>query len=114
MPLDAGEFVGERYRVVRLLGQGGMGAVYRAWDTRLNRPVALKEMTPQSGLDAHTLAQLRQQFQQEAQILATLTHPNLVTANDSTFTTGDIGLTATTYEDEPTEIHFDNLAVYTP
>jgi len=82
MPLDAGEFVGERYRVVRLLGQGGMGAVYRAWDTRLNRPVALKEMTPQSGLDAHTLAQLRQQFQQEAQILATLTHPNLVRVTD--------------------------------
>jgi predicted Ser/Thr protein kinase len=82
MPLDSGEIVGERYRVVRLLGQGGMGAVYRAWDTRLNRPIALKEMTPQSGLDARTLAQLRQQFQQEAQILATLTHPSLVRVSD--------------------------------
>jgi predicted Ser/Thr protein kinase len=82
MPLEAGEVVEERYRVVRLLGQGGMGAVYRAWDMRLNRPVALKEMTPQLGLDAGTLAELRQQFKQEAQILATLTHPSLVRVTD--------------------------------
>ena len=82
MPLEAGEVVEERYRVVRLLGQGGMGAVYRAWDMRLNRPVALKEMIPQLGLDADTLAELRQQFKQEAQILATLTHPSLVRVTD--------------------------------
>jgi serine/threonine-protein kinase len=59
-----------------------MGAVYRAWDTRLNRPVALKEMIPQPGLDDSMLVQLRQQFEQEAQILATLTHPNLVRVTD--------------------------------
>ena len=82
MPLNIGEIVGERYRVVRLLGQGGMGAVYRTWDTRLNRPVALKEMIPQSSLDVQLLAQLRQQFQQEAQVLATLIHPNLVRVTD--------------------------------
>jgi serine/threonine protein kinase len=82
MPLNSGQTVGERYRVVQLLGQGGMGAVYRAWDTRLNRPVALKEMIPQSGLDADMLAQLRQQFQQEAQVLGTLVHPSLVRVTD--------------------------------
>jgi len=82
MPLNTGEMVEERYRVVKLLGQGGMGAVYRAWDMRLNRPVALKEMTPQSGLDVNMLAQLRQQFQQEAQILASLVHTNLVRVTD--------------------------------
>ena len=82
MPLETGETVGDRYRIVRLLGQGGMGAVYRAWDTRLNRPVALKEMTPQSGLDARLLSQLRRQFQQEAQVLATIAHPNLVRVTD--------------------------------
>jgi tRNA A-37 threonylcarbamoyl transferase component Bud32 len=82
MPLNDGQRVGERYRVIKLLGQGGMGAVYHAWDTRLNRPVALKEMIPQSGLDASMLAQLRQQFQQEAQILATLTHSSLVRVTD--------------------------------
>jgi tRNA A-37 threonylcarbamoyl transferase component Bud32 len=82
VPLDTGEIVGDRYRVVRLLGQGGMGAVYRAWDTRLNRPVALKEMIPQAGLDVGMLAQLREQFEQEAQTLATLTHPGLVRVTD--------------------------------
>ncbi|HUX76892.1 MAG TPA: serine/threonine-protein kinase [Anaerolineae bacterium] len=82
MPLDTGEMLGERYRIVKLLGQGGMGAVYRAWDTRLNRPVALKEMIPQSGLDVNMLSQLRGQFQQEAQVLATLAHANLVRVTD--------------------------------
>jgi len=82
MPLNTGEIIEERYRIVRLLGQGGMGAVYRAWDTRLNRPVAIKEMIPQSSLDVSMLAQLRQQFQQEAQVLATLTHPGLVRVTD--------------------------------
>jgi ABC-type sugar transport system substrate-binding protein/tRNA A-37 threonylcarbamoyl transferase component Bud32 len=80
--LTTGEILQGRYRIVSLLGQGGMGAVYRAWDTRLNLPVALKEMTPQPGLDPHTLAQLRQQFQQEAQILARLNHPHLVRVGD--------------------------------
>jgi tRNA A-37 threonylcarbamoyl transferase component Bud32 len=82
MLLDTGEMLGERYRIVKLLGQGGMGAVYRAWDTRLNRPVALKEMIPQSGLDVNMLSQLRGQFQQEAQVLATLAHANLVRVTD--------------------------------
>jgi serine/threonine-protein kinase len=71
-----------RYRIVSLLGQGGMGAVYRAWDTRLNIPVALKEMVPQPGLDATTLAELRRQFQQEATILARMTHAHLVRVTD--------------------------------
>ncbi|MCP4544027.1 MAG: protein kinase [Chloroflexi bacterium] len=82
MPLDVGEIVEDRYRVVKLLGQGGMGAVYRAWDTRLNRPVALKEMVPQVGIDGNMLTQLREQFEQEAQILGTLTHPSLVRVTD--------------------------------
>jgi len=82
MPINTGETIEERYRVVKLLGQGGMGAVYQAWDTRLNRPVALKEMSPQPGLDAQMLADLRRQFKQEAQILATLVHPNLVRVTD--------------------------------
>jgi serine/threonine protein kinase len=71
-----------RYRIASPLGQGGMGAVYRAHDTRLNVAVALKEMIPQSDLDPHTLAQRRQQFQQEATILAHLDHPHLVRVTD--------------------------------
>ena len=82
MALESGQKVDDRYRIEGLLAQGGMGAVYRAWDTRLSRDIALKEMTPQPGLDEELLAQLRQQFQHEAQVLATLIHPNLVRVTD--------------------------------
>jgi serine/threonine protein kinase len=71
-----------RYRICSLLGHGGMGAIYRAWDTRLNIFVAIKEMVPQSDLNTHILTQLRQQFQQEAQVLARLNHPHLARVTD--------------------------------
>jgi len=82
MSLNRGQITGGRYRVVSLLGQGGMGAVYRAWDMRLNVPIALKEMTSQPGLDPRMLTQLRQQFQREAAVLAGLDHPYLVGVGD--------------------------------
>jgi hypothetical protein len=80
--LTPGYVLQNRYRIVSPLGQGGMGAVYRAWDMRLSVPVALKEMTPQPGLNTQTLGQLRQQFQQEATVLARLIHPHLVRVTD--------------------------------
>ncbi len=80
--LNPGDVLQNRYRIASPLGQGGMGAVYRAWDLRLNIPVAIKEMIPQPGIDPHALAQLRQQFYQEAQVLARLNHPNLVRVTD--------------------------------
>ena len=70
MPLSPGQILDNRYRVVKLLGQGGFGAVYRVWDTRLDRPRALKE-----NLDTSPEAQ--RQFKREAQILSDLSHPNL-------------------------------------
>ena len=76
------DVLGGRYRIVGLLGEGGMGAVYRAWDTRLNVAIALKEMVPQPGLDQSMLSELRKQFQQEATVLARLDHPNLVRVMD--------------------------------
>ncbi len=88
MPLTAGQILQNRYRIVSLLGQGGMGAVYRAWDTRLDVYVALKEMVPQPGLSPQRLDQLRDQFQSEAKFLARLEHPNLVDVSDF-FTEGD-------------------------
>ncbi|MCU0520285.1 MAG: bifunctional serine/threonine-protein kinase/formylglycine-generating enzyme family protein [Anaerolineae bacterium] len=82
MPLTTGTILQNRYRIEALLGQGGMGAVYRAYDARLKKPVALKEMVPQPGLDAVTLDQLRAQFEQEAVILGRLSHPHLVPVTD--------------------------------
>ena len=65
MPLNIGQVLNNRYRIVKLLGQGGFGAVYRAWDITLNAPCALKE-----NYDASPEA-LRQ-FAKEASMLANL------------------------------------------
>lgn len=82
MALTTGQVLQGRYQILSRLGQGGMGAVYRAWDTRLKISVAIKEMTPQPGLDPQVLEGLRQQFRQEAQTLARLSHPHLVRVGD--------------------------------
>ena len=82
MALKTDQVIQNRYRIIAILGEGGMATVYQALDLRLDVHVALKEMLPQPGLDAHTLSQLRQQFQREAQILARLDHPNLVRVSD--------------------------------
>lgn len=75
MSLSTGQVFLNRYRVVNRLRQGGMGAVYRAWDMHLNKPVALKENL-ELGLEA------REQFNREATILASLSHPNLPRVTD--------------------------------
>lgn len=77
MPVSAANCVGP-YEVLALVGAGGMGEVYKAQDTRLNRTVALKVL-PQSF--AHDAARLRR-FEQEAHILASLNHPNIVAVFD--------------------------------
>ncbi len=66
-----------RYRIAKIVGQGGMGTVYRAQDTELNdRPVAVKEMSVQS-LSAQQAQEVAKAFKREATLLATLQHPNL-------------------------------------
>ena len=82
MPLSTGQVLhNNRYRIDALLGQGGMGAVYRAWDTSLDMPVAIKE-----NLDASSAAQ--RQFSREARILARLSHPSLPRVTDHFFIPG--------------------------
>jgi serine/threonine protein kinase len=66
------EFIAH-YRIVSKLGEGGMGAVYRATDTKLNREVAIKVLPDGLANDPSYLAR----FQREAQVLASLNHPNL-------------------------------------
>jgi len=84
MPLQIGQTIHhDRYRIDKLLGQGGMGAVYLAWDTNLEIPVAIKE-----NLDSSPEAQ--KQFTREAQILARLAHPNLPRVIDN-FIIPDMG-----------------------
>ena len=67
----------QRYRILASVGQGGMGAVYRAEDTQLgNRKVAVKEMS-QNGLSPQEIAEATENFKREALLLAGLMHPNL-------------------------------------
>ncbi len=70
MPLTQGQHLNNRYWIAMLIEQGGFGAVYKAWDITLNRPVAIKEGYEES-------AEGQRQFLREAQILANLAHPNL-------------------------------------
>jgi len=70
-----GRNVAERYEVVELLGRGGMANVYRAFDRRLEREVALKVLTTQS--DA-----VRRRFLTEAHSLARLNHPGIIAIYD--------------------------------
>src|SRR5262245_18816406 len=66
--------IGAQYTVERLLGQGGMGAVYLARDITLDRPVAIKVINP----DVASNATLRERFLLEARTVAKLRHPNIV------------------------------------
>jgi ABC-type transport system substrate-binding protein/serine/threonine protein kinase len=75
MPVSAGTILFNRYRVASRLGQGGFGAVYRAWDLTLSKPCAIKE-----NFDVSPEAQ--RQFLREATVLANLTHPNLPRVTD--------------------------------
>ncbi len=83
MPEDGEESGGgpllkNRYRLGRVLGRGGMCIVYQAWDTRLQRNVAVKRLEPPLNEDPRT----RARFDREGRALAQLSHPNVVTLID--------------------------------
>lgn len=83
MTLERGTLLHKRYRIVEILGQGGMGSVYRAVDENLGVDVAVKE-------NLFTTDEYARQFRLEAVILANLRHPNLPRVTDH-FVIGDQG-----------------------
>jgi len=74
MPLAPGDRLGG-YEILALIGAGGMGEVYRARDTKLRRPVAIKVLLTSITLDAARIAR----FEREAKLLAALNHPHIAT-----------------------------------
>jgi serine/threonine protein kinase len=78
VPLSPGELVGGHFRIVSLLGRGGMGVVYRADDLVLSRPVALKFLP---GGDAGS-PQATERMKREARVAAGLNHPNICVVHE--------------------------------
>jgi tRNA A-37 threonylcarbamoyl transferase component Bud32 len=70
--------LGERYRLEKRLGQGGMGKVYRATDLSLNRAVAVKMIRDEFFANQKAV----EKFRQESQVTGSFTHPNVVTVHD--------------------------------
>jgi eukaryotic-like serine/threonine-protein kinase len=83
LPVEAGQILRERYKILRPIAQGGMGSIFQAEDLRLDgRLCALKVVQSDSSLPPDTREQAREQFRREASILARLDHPNLPKVSD--------------------------------
>lgn len=83
LPLKNGELLRGRYKIKRIIGQGGMGSIYLAEDTRLvGRLCALKEVEHDKTLNSQLNKEAQEQFRQEATVLARLDHPNLPKVSD--------------------------------
>jgi serine/threonine protein kinase len=81
--LKPGDVLRDRYKIIEIIGQGGMGCIYKAADVRLEgRYTAIKEIHPDPDIEPDILEQDRRQFQREASILAQLDHPNLPKVSD--------------------------------
>ncbi|HSN55502.1 MAG TPA: serine/threonine-protein kinase, partial [Candidatus Sulfomarinibacteraceae bacterium] len=96
--LEVGEAFGDRYRIERLLGFGGMGAVYKAWDEQVDIPVALKVVRPGSDVDPEMTRQLDRRFKRELLLARQVTHKNVVRIHDMG-TVGDVKFITMTYID---------------
>ncbi|MBT8495487.1 MAG: protein kinase [Deltaproteobacteria bacterium] len=76
--VGVGSVLAERYHIIGELGRGGMGTVYRAWQSDLDRPVAIKVLHPHLASEP----ELRHRFRREARAVAMLSHANVVSLYD--------------------------------
>lgn len=81
-PLAPGQAFGSRYHIIRLLGVGGMGAVYHAWDAELGVAVALKVIKPEIMADPILADEVSRRFKRELLLARQVTHKNVVRIHD--------------------------------
>src|SRR5215467_12704432 len=81
-PLAPGLAFGARYHIIRLLGSGGMGAVYHAWDAELEVSVAIKVIRPEIMADSTTADEVERRFKRELLLARQVTHKNVVRIHD--------------------------------
>ncbi len=106
MPLHVNSRLGP-YEIRSMLGQGGMGEVYRARDSRLNRDVALKVLRQDSAASADH----RSRFEQEARAVAALNHPNIVSVYDFCVESGQQFIVSELIEGESLRSIFTGKAI---
>src|SRR5436190_4957397 len=81
-PLSVGQVFGTRYHIIKLLGVGGMGAVYQAWDEELSVAVAIKVIRPEVMADPTAAADIERRFKRELLLARQVTHKNVVRIHD--------------------------------
>jgi hypothetical protein len=81
-PLNVGQVFGTRYHIIKLLGVGGMGAVYQAWDAELAVAVAIKVIRPEVMADPVAAADIERRFKRELLLAREVTHRNVVRIHD--------------------------------
>jgi len=81
-PIETGQSFGTRYHIISVLGVGGMGAVYKAWDAELAEAVALKVVRPEIAADPVASNEIERRFKRELLLARQVTHPNVVRIHD--------------------------------
>ena len=81
-PIEIGQAFGSRYHIISILGVGGMGAVYKAWDEELGVAVALKVVRPEIAADPVASSEIERRFKRELLLARQVTHPNVVRIHD--------------------------------
>ena len=81
-PLAIGQAFGPRYKITRVLGVGGMGAVYQAWDAELGVDVAVKVIRPEIAADPAAASEIERRFKRELLLARQVTHPNIIRIHD--------------------------------
>ena len=87
--LEPGQTFANRYTIIRLLGAGGMAAVYQAWDETLATAVALKLIRVDPSMLLDDIRQLEERFKRELKLARQVTHPNVIRIHDL----GEVGRT---------------------